>query len=140
MSHNHPSNTNQIPIRSAEKSVIKPEEQNKVCWTKILPIRLPSLKHGTRSKSRLLCQDFGTGWTCSPRLGFENPGMPCDFSEGNHFSPFRPICHNAEALKVKGRDQGAKAVPHDLNTNTDQQKRRKPYDHDHSVFSNYASE
>jgi hypothetical protein len=37
-------------------------------------------------------------------------------------------------LHVKGREQGTDPVPHNLNTKANQQKRRKPYNHSHSVF------
>ena len=36
--------------------------------------------------------------------------------------------------------QRAEPVPRDLNTNTNQQKRRKPHDYDHSSFSYKAGE
>ena len=72
--------------------------------------------------------------------GFGNDPDAMQFTQANQARPSVRSATAVEALIMKGRDQRAEAVPHDLNTNADQQKRGEPYDHDHSVFSDYASE
>src|ERR1700746_1814662 len=59
------------------------------------------------------------------------------------FMPRPPLVSAAMQLgcmKVERRKQRAESVPHNLYSDANQEKRRKPYDHCHTGFSEYSSQ
>src|SRR5215831_17617440 len=60
-------------------------------------------------------------------------GHDCDFTSSRADLTLSSPC-------VKGGDQRAHSIPYDLNAYTNQQKRGKPYDHDHSSLSDRPCE